>query len=87
MGRNPYEIDMIPFPTKRNNLTVLASIITEMEAKNLDKKFLAKILELASYDEGIFDLVKMWKDEPNQREEIIIEIQRSIQDYCNEPLL
>jgi hypothetical protein len=78
---------MIPFKTTPEQVIALARIITEMNGKGLEQDFIAEASELAQADQGVFDLMSLWMDteDSSERDEIVADIQDSIDDYREAP--
>jgi DNA-binding phage protein len=79
---------MIPFQTTPEQVMTLASIVVEMKAAGVDPAFIVKAFELARVDEGIYDLMAMWaagKSDPNEQDEILADLQDSLDDYHDAP--
>lgn len=80
---------MIPFKTTPEQVLNLASIMVDMRAEGLDDAFIVKASELARVDQGVYDLMSLWSEaaeDPAERDEIVAEIQESIDDYADAPL-
>jgi DNA-binding phage protein len=78
---------VIPFKTTPKQVMKLASIMVEMEAARLDRNFIVAASELARNDQGVFDLMALWhgtKDD-SEKDEIVVDIQESIDDYRDAP--
>lgn len=78
---------MIPFKTTPEQVMKLASIMVEMEGVGLDTNFIVEASELAHTDQGVFDLMALWHGttEISERDEIVADIQESIDDYGDAP--
>lgn len=77
---------MIPFKTTPEQVMALASIMVEMGAAGLDQEFIVTASELARTDQGVFDLMALWKgSNPEERDEIVADIQESVDDYQDAP--
>jgi len=79
---------MIPFKTTAEQVLKLASIMIEMERSGLDRDFIVAAGELARTDQGLYDLMQLWVDstaDAGERDEIIADIQESIDDYREAP--
>jgi hypothetical protein len=65
----------------------LVSIMVEMEGAGLDRNFIAAASELARTDQGVYDLMALWHgtSAKSEREEIVADIQESIDDYRDAP--
>jgi hypothetical protein len=68
-------------------LIELAEIVVAMERGAVDRTFIAAAWELACSDQGVFDLMALWRDtpDPKERAEIVADIQESISDYEDAP--
>ena len=79
---------MIPFRTTPDQILKLAAIVLEMEKAGVDRNFIVDADELARRDQGVFDLMELWaaagKDQA-ERDEVIADIQESIDDYRDAP--
>jgi DNA-binding phage protein len=53
-----------------------------MKAKGLPSRFIARAVDLSEEFAGIFELMRLWRDEPDaaEREEIVSDIQELIDD-------
>lgn len=79
---------MIPFQTTPQEVLRLATIVTEMGAAGLDESFIVEAFKLAQTDQGVFDLMALWQDaaaDAAERDEIIAELQESLDDYREAP--
>ena len=79
---------MIPFKTSPEEVLALASIMVEMKNAGLDPEFIVKASELGRTDQGIYDLMALWMDapgDPAERDEIIADLQESMNDYAEAP--
>jgi hypothetical protein len=77
---------MIPFKTTPKQVMKLASIMVEMEGARLDRNFIVAASELARTDQGVYDLMALWHGSKNaERDEIVADIQESIDDYRDAP--
>src|SRR5262245_36229607 len=79
---------MIPFATTSEQKLKLVVIAAEMMKTNLDQKFIAAAYELARTDQGVYDLFDLWTstaDDPNERDQIIADIQDLLDDYRDAP--
>jgi len=80
---------MIPFRTTPDQILKLAAIVLEMEKAGVDRNFIVEADELARRDQGVFDLLDLWAGAANdqaERDEVIVDIQESIDDYRDAPL-
>lgn len=77
----------LPFGTTPDQVLELAGIVVAMQAAGVEKSFIAAAHELARIDQGVFDLMALWRDTSDaaEREEIIADIQESISDYEDAP--
>jgi helix-turn-helix protein len=78
---------VIPFKTSPKQVMRLASIMVEMEGARLDRNFIVAASELARTDQGVYDLMALWHGsrDDSERDEIIADIQESIDDYRDAP--
>jgi DNA-binding phage protein len=79
---------MIPFQTSPEQILKLASIMLQMERVGLDPDFIVNASELARSDQGVYDLMALWVEADNdvaEREEIVADIQESLDDYHDAP--
>jgi hypothetical protein len=78
---------VIPFKTTPKQVMKLASIIVEMEGAGLDRNFIVAAFELARSDQGVYDLMALWHgtSDDTERDEIVADIQESIDDYRDAP--
>jgi DNA-binding phage protein len=77
----------LPFGTTPDQVLELAGIVVAMQAAGVDKAFIAAAHELARVDQGVFDLMALWRDASDdaERDEIVADIQESISDYEDAP--
>lgn len=79
---------MTLFKTTAEQVLNLASIMVEMKNAGLDHDFIVKGSELARTDQGIYDLMALWMGaagDPAERDEIVADIQESVDDYADAP--
>lgn len=79
---------MIPFKTTDDQVIHIASIVVEMKATGLGAAFIVAASELARTDQGVYDLMAMWLDakgDDAERDEIVADLQDSIDDYRDAP--
>jgi DNA invertase Pin-like site-specific DNA recombinase len=78
---------MILFKTTPDQVMRLASIMVEMKATGIDSNFVVAASELARSDQGVFDLMALWAASRDaiERDEIVADIQESIDDYQDAP--
>lgn len=79
---------MIPFKTTAEEVISLATIVVEMEAAGIDREFIVRSFELAQHDQGVFDLMALWQESaasPGDREDIVADLQDSLDDYEDAP--
>ena len=66
----------------------LAQIVVEMQKARLDPSFIDCVAELARLDQGVFDLMALWREaEAGERAEILADLQESLDDYAHAPLV
>jgi DNA-binding phage protein len=78
----------IPFKTTSDQVLNLAWIMVEMKNAGLDHHFIVTASELARVDQGVYDLMALWlatSGDPAEREEILADIQESLDDYADAP--
>ena len=78
--------DSLPYKTTFLEKLTLLRILIRMTSWNLNKKFLWNILEIAWYEQGLFDLVSLWDraiDDCDliEAQECIIDIKKAIEDW------
>jgi DNA-binding phage protein len=79
---------MIPFKTTPEQTMRLAAIMVDMKAAGLQESFIVAAHEIARTDQGVFDLMALWQDavaDASERDEIVADIQESIDDYQEAP--
>lgn len=79
---------MTPFKTTPEQIVNLASIVIAMVNAGLDQAFVAAASELARTDQGVYDLMELWmasEDDEAERDEIVADIQESLDDYADAP--
>jgi hypothetical protein len=78
---------MILFRTTTEQAMTLASIMVEMGRAGLDDQFIVAASDLARSDQGLYDLMAMWSaaTDATERDEIIADLQESIDDYGDAP--
>jgi DNA-binding phage protein len=76
-----------PFKTTPEQILNLASIMVEMRNVGLEHAFIVKASKLAESDQGVYDLMELWfaESDDSEREEIVADIQESIDDYADAP--
>lgn len=78
----------LPFRTSPEQVLQLATITVEMMSAGLDHDFIYKASELARTDQGVYDLMALWlgaADDEDERDEILADIQESLDDYADAP--
>ena len=78
----------LPFQTTPDQIVRLAEITVSMASSGLDHRFIASISDLARVDQGVFDLLAMWegaKGDDAERNEILVDLQESLDDYLDAP--
>lgn len=77
----------IPFKTTPEQVVALASIVVAMKNAGLGEEFIVAAFELAGTDQGVFDLMALWRDaeDDEERDEIVADIQESLDDYQDSP--
>lgn len=77
----------IPFRTTTDQVIELAGIVVAMEGEALPRVFIAAAYELARTDQGVFDLMALWRDatDSKERAEIVADLQDSLSDYDDAP--
>jgi hypothetical protein len=75
--------EMIPFKTTHDQILKLGPIIKEMERMGLDSELITEATKLASKDQGIYDLLDLWRHTADyfERDQIIVDVEKSIDDY------
>lgn len=78
---------MIPFKTTAEQVLKLAAAVVEMEKAGLAPDFIVEIHDLARVDQGVYDLVALWRDAQSveERDEIVADLQESLDDYGDAP--
>ncbi len=79
---------MTLFRTTPEQKLQLASIVVEMMAAGLERDFIVQASELARVDQGVYDLMELWRDaagDAAERAEVIADLQESIDDYADAP--
>lgn len=79
---------MIPFKTTPEQVLNLAFIMVEMKKAGVAPRLIVDASELARNDQGVYDLMALWLDatnDPAERDEIVADIQESIDDYRDAP--
>jgi DNA-binding phage protein len=78
---------VIPFKTTPDQILKLAAIVVEMDKMGLEKTFIVGADELARSDQGVYDLMALWMGSSDtiERDEIIADIQDSLDDYADAP--
>ena len=74
---------MIPFKTTHDQVLKLGPIIKEMERMGLDNELIKESTKLACIDQGIYDLLDLWRHTADyfERDQIIVDVEKSINDY------
>ena len=77
---------MTLFRTTPKQVMKLASIMVEMEGAGLERDFIVAASELARSDQGVYDLMALWRGATkSEKDELIADIQDSIDDYADAP--
>lgn len=69
---------MIPFRTTPEQILNLPALVAGMKKAGLDRKLIANAAELASSDQGVYELVELWgecENDPAERALIVADIQ------------
>jgi len=75
---------MILFKTTEDQILHLASIVVDMKSAGLPPRFIVDAYRIAQTDQGVYDLMALWAEaanDPHERDEIIADIQESVDDY------
>ena len=78
----------IMFKTTDEEVLNLATIMVAMKDAGLDHAFIVKASELARTDQGTYDLMALWLSaapDAGERDEIVADIQDSLDDYADAP--
>jgi len=77
----------MPFRTTPEQVLSLAGIVVAMQKAKVDPTFIVQAQEVARHDQGIFDLMEMWRGAKNhaERDEVLADIQESVEDYAEAP--
>lgn len=77
---------MIPFQTTPQQRLQAAKLAVSMAASGLSEDFVGRALELASTDQGVFELMELWgeADNPHDRDEAIADIQEAIEEAAED---
>lgn len=59
-----------------------AKIALSMKAAGLDEDFIAAVIERAWMEEGILDLLELWRDEPSERDSIVADLHEHLEDQA-----
>lgn len=79
---------MIPFPTTSEQKLKLAAFVVEMAKTELDREFIVNAWELAGVDQGVYDLFELWaqtENDPDERDQIIADIQDLLEEHRDAP--
>lgn len=73
----------LPFVTTENQNSELPSYLNLMNSSGISKRFTEDLNNIAKFDQGVFDLIKMWAKESDvkERTNIINDLEISIKDY------
>jgi len=76
----------IPFATTQLQRFNIETIRASMVFCDLDPDFVKDSCELASYDQGVYELLELWVESPNEEEEeaTLEALRQVIKDY-NKP--
>ena len=79
---------MTLFRTTSKQVMKLASIMVEMDRAGIDRDFIVEASELARQDQGVYELMSLWRESTAkaERDEIVGDIQDSIDDYRDAPM-
>lgn len=77
----------LPFGTTPDQLLELHAIVVELGAAGLEESFIVAADELARIDQGVFDLLALWRDtrESAERDELVADLWESLADYEDAP--
>ena len=75
--------DDIPFRTAPEQVANINSIGMKMLKEGVNSLAIVRMAELASTDQGIYDLMELWSEENDrhERNKIILDLQHLIHDY------
>lgn len=72
------------FKTNPDQMRRIPGIMTEMIRLGVDQFLVFEISKIAVYDQGAYDLMKMYIDFVDERSDILEDISLTIKDYKNE---
>lgn len=75
----------IPFRTTEKQRRGLYYIFREMLVAGVDVRLAIEATDLAHEDQGVFDLLKLWLNNPQERSEIIQDVKDVIEWHKKEP--
>ena len=73
---------MLPFYTTYEQSLEIPQFIQLLYEADLDLHFVAEVGRIAAFDQGMFDLLKMWSESKDP--DILQELQKGINDYGKE---
>ncbi len=76
----------IPFQTSIEQIANLPTYVQEMQRCGHGKEFIANVLRIAVFDQGMYDLIEMWifaHSNSDLSEKIVKEMLNTINDYKN----
>lgn len=73
---------MIPHRTTPEQGIEAAGIATRMAASGLDAAFVVQVLSLALWDQGLFDLIALWRDAEDEAEraELVADLHEAVEE-------
>lgn len=77
----------LPFGTTPDQLLELPAIVAALRAAGLDEAFVAAAEALGRIDQGVFDLLALWRDvaDAAEKDEIVADVWESICDHEDAP--
>jgi len=78
---------VIPFPTIPEEIGRLKGIATEMVKAGHDFDWVVAVERLAKADEGVFDLMTLWREaeDAQTKAHIVADLQDTLDDYADAP--
>ena len=82
----PLSEPIIPFKTTPDQVMNLAPIMVEMKQAGLHPQLIAEAFDLARTDQGIYDLMVLWRDTTDtaERNNIVTDLRLSVSECCEQ---
>jgi hypothetical protein len=77
-------IPPIPLPTEPHQMKEVGSMAEKLKTEGFSETFINDVADLACYDQGCFDLLKMWNQETDalKKHELILDLEDEVEEYA-----